>query len=148
MFQTDQSAFAFEVINYETPHGGRSLEDKNLLLTYLQLVDKGNRWETIAPILHTWELQRFKGWLSDILLNRQSATILTISEPCIAIHLKDVSPNGQKFTFCFLLSYEAIPPWSDTSLDEPYPLFIECDRRAVLGAIGFLSNQLTQFPVR
>ncbi|MCK8495926.1 MULTISPECIES: WapI family immunity protein [Spirosoma] len=148
MFYTSKSSFNLEVINYESPRGGPTLEDKNLLLTCLQLVDKNRRWETIAPILHTWEVKHLIGWLSDILGSRDVPNKLSFSEPCLVIQLTECSPQKDRFCFRFLLSYEATPPWWAMPLDDPYPLIIECNRTSIAEAIGHLSSQLALFPIR
>lgn len=148
MFHSTQATFNLEIINYESPQGGPTREDRNLLLTCLQLVDKNRRWETIAPILHTWEIQLFVNWLNDILAGRIVADQLTFSEPCLVIQFSQATPRKDRFCFTFLLSYEATPPWWMMPLDNPYQLSIECSRNELHDAITYLVSQLNRFPIR
>lgn len=148
MFQSTQSAFNLDVINYENPGGDPTHEDRNLLLTCLQLVDKSRRWETIAPLLYTWEVQYLQNWLSDILMDREVPDRLGFMEPCVSIHLNAVSHPPETFCFRFLLSYEAAPPWWLMPLDNPYILSVDCTKDTIRQAIGHLTDQLASFPVR
>ncbi|WP_338869316.1 hypothetical protein WBJ53_19810 [Spirosoma sp. SC4-14] len=148
MFHTTQATFNLEVINYESPRGGQTREDRNLLLTCLQLVDKNRRWETITPMLHTWEIQHFVSWLNNIIDGHETPHQLTFSEPCLAIQLTEANPQKDVFCLSFLLSYEATPPWWMMPLDNPYRLSIECSRHALRDAINHLTSQLNRFPIR
>lgn len=148
MFSTTSSAFHLEIIDYEFSSHERTREDKNLLLTSLQLIDNRRRWETIAPFVYTWEVQYLVSWLKDIMADREVPDRLSFTEPCISIQLSEVSQDSHTFCFQFLLLYEATPPWWTSFCDNPYALSIPCKRVDIERAIGYLSNQISSFPIR
>lgn len=148
MFRTTNSAINLEIIDYENPQGGSTHEDRNLLLTNLQLVDRHRRWDTIAPFLYTWEVRYLINWLSDLLADREVPDRLSFVEPCITIQLRNVSAGKDAFCFWFSLLYEATPPWWNQPLDKPYTLTIECTGHDIEQAIHYLAKQVAPFAVR
>ncbi len=148
MFCTTSSAFHLEIIDYENTSHGCTREDKNLLLTSLQVIDNSRKWETIAPFLYTWEVQYLISWLKDILADREVPDRLMFTEPCISVQLSDVSPQNNTFCFRFFLLHEATPPWWISLSDKPYALSISCERVDIEQAIAHLTKQTGSFPIR
>lgn len=148
LLQSAHTAFDLEVLGYENPHGGSTSEDKNLLLTCLRITDKGRGWQTIAPLLHTWEVQHLIDWFSDILNDREVPDQLSFLEPCIAIKLSEIFTDKERFCFQLLFRYEAVPPWWNQPLHKPYVLSVECKRPVLCRAIRYLSSQIASYSVR
>jgi hypothetical protein len=148
MFRSAQSAFTFEILDYENPDGGRTEEEANLLLTCLRLMDRGRQWETITPLLHTWDMDKIVNWLTDIVADREVPDGLSFVEPCLAIELIRVAPDREHYYFAILLRSEAIPPWCAETPATPYMLSVDCNRAGICQAINGLTVQIGSFPIR
>ncbi|MBC3788767.1 WapI family immunity protein [Spirosoma utsteinense] len=148
MFYSTHASVQLEVLSYENPAAGQTPDDGNVLVTCLRLIDRGRRWDTIAPILYTWDIQKLIYWFSDMLADREVPDGLMFAEPCLAIELSRVSANRERYWFRILLRFEATPPWYQESPDTPYVIPIDCSRNSISEAVSGLTAQLLAFPVR
>jgi hypothetical protein len=147
MFQSAQSAFTVEILNYENPEAGQSNEEAALLLTCLRLMDRGRRWEVITPDLRIWDLNKLLNWLNDIVADREVPDGLSFANACLAIELRGVAPDQGAYTFAISLWHEMAPPWQPAS-DAPYVLSVNSNRLGMGQAIKVLSDQIEGISVQ
>lgn len=147
MFQSVQSAFTVEILDYENPEAGQTVEEVNLLLTCLRVADRGHRWEVITPFLHTWDMNKILNWFSDIVADREVPDGLSFAEPFLCLELRSVVPDRGHYCFAISLRDEAAPHREQVCAI-PYVLLFDVDRAGICQAIHGLTDQIKQFPVR
>jgi len=140
-----RSFFELNILDYENAPDSPSSADRNLLWVALRSGWQHHQSTSTAAILYTYEISTLLDWLRQLHTTGRSQGRLVFTEPCLS--LECISADSDEFLLQIKLAFEIAPDWHDDPLS-PFWLPVVVTRHKLAEAIGQLSDQFLNFPVR
>ncbi|QQN81401.1 WapI family immunity protein [Bacillus toyonensis] len=139
-FQNEKVALHLEVVRYQFKDAKEEC-DRNWLIVKAKLSEGNKVFETMDPLLQTFDLQHMKKWFQS--LPNPTYTELDFIEPNIAFEL--MGKNEGEFQIVVRLSQELTPSWCK---EEGYEFSISITHEDREKIIRFIEEQQRNFPKR
>lgn len=140
-----RSFFELNILDYENGLNSPSSADRNLLWVAVRSGWQHHQSTSTAAILYTHEIDTLLNWLRHLYATGRPQTRLVFNEPCLSFEC--ISADTDEFLMQIKLAFEVAPDWHDDPFS-PFWLPVVVTKRKLAEAIGQLSDQFLNFPVR